>query len=246
MRRTRAALVDCLGLCVLMVFPLSAHRVERKASLVLYLPLDEGKGVLVQDRSRFRNNGTINGKPTWLPGKRGNALRFHGAKTNAFVDVRPSASLNGMGAHTLSFWLQWDGQGASWSPLLTKRPVDVTDPDQCSTWVRSDGRFDYRNDHGTVFANRNVRLTNEWTFLAVTHDGKDTVTFFIDGVPAGKKKLTKAASNDGPFVIGSGRHLAGDFGAGTIDEVAIFDSDLTAAEIKELREQGPMVSKRAK
>ncbi|MEE3372017.1 MAG: LamG domain-containing protein [Planctomycetota bacterium] len=213
---------------------------------MLYLPLDEGKGVLVQDRSRFRNNGTINGKPTWESGKRGKALRFHGAKTNAFVDVRPSTSLNRMGAHTLSFWLRWDGQGASWSPLITKRPVDSTNPDQYSTWVRNDGRFDYRNDNGTVFADRNVRLTNEWTFLAVTHDGKDTVTFFIDGVTAGKKKLAKAASNGGPFVIGSGRHLAGDFGAGAIDEVAIFNRNLTVAEIKELREQGPVVPKRAK
>lgn len=246
MKRTRIAFVACLGVSLLMVFPLSARRSERTQSLVLHLPLDEGKGVFVQDRSHFKNNGTINGKPTWEIGKRGKALRFHGAKTNGFVDVRPSPSLNRMGAHTLSFWLRWDGQGASWSPLMTKRPVDVTDPDHYSTWVRDDGRFDYRNDNGTVFADRRVPLINEWTFLAVTHDGRGTVTFFINGVTAGNKKLAKAALNGGPFVIGSGKHLAGDFGAGTIDEIAIFNRDLTAAEIKKLGERGPAAPRRPK
>ena len=244
MRRRITAFAACLGASLLMVFPLSARRGERSPPLVLHLSLDEGKGVLVQDHSRFRNNGTINGKPTWEAGKRGKALRFHGAKTNGFVDVRPSTSLNSMGSHTLSFWLRWDGQGASWSPLMTKRPVDVTDPDHYSTWVRNDGRFDYRNDNGTVSADRRVRLRNEWTFLAVTHDGKGTVTFFIDGVTAGKKQLAKAAPNGGPFVIGSGRHLAGDFGSGVIDEIAIFNRDLTAAEIKALREHGPVAVNR--
>ena len=245
MRRSSVSCAACLGASLVLALPLTASRFTSPSSLVLYLSLDEGKGVFLRDRSSFKNQGTVNGKPTWEAGKRGNALHFHGARTNAFIDVRPSASLNLTGAHTLSFWLKWDGKGAPWSPLMTKRPVDVTDPDHYSTWVRSDGRFDYRNDHGTVFAEKKVRLTNEWTFLAVTHDGQETITFYIDGEWAGRKQLCKAAPNGGPFVIGSGRHLAGDFGAGAIDEIALFNKALTAAEIKELRDKGPLPRRRA-
>ena len=239
MKGNATALSICLGAGLLIAFPLAAHLGEKTPSLVLHLPLDEATGVRLKDRSSFKNHGTINGKPTREAGKRGGALRFHGSATNAFVDVRPSASLNLKGPHPLSFWLRWDGKGAPWSPLMTKRPVDVTNPDHYSTWVRSDGRFEYRTDNGTVFANRKVPLTNKWTFLAVTHDGKANVTFFIDGATAGKKKLRRTTPNTGPFVVGSGRHLAGDFGAGAIDEIAIFNRELTETEIKDLMDNGP-------
>ena len=233
----RMSTTFCLCLvAAFFILPLSASKPQ--PSLVLHLTLDEGKGITVKDRSTYKNNGTINGKPTWVTGKRGKALRFDGARTNAFIDVRPSSSLQLTGAHTISFWLKWDGVGAPWSPLLTKRPVDKVNPDHYSTWVRNDGRFDYRNDNGTVFPSKKVPLNNKWVFLAVTFDGKSTVTFYVDGKSAGSRTLAKTTSNGGPFVIGSGRHLAGDFGAGTIDEIAIFNRELTAKEVARLK-KGP-------
>ena len=228
-----------LGINLVTICALPAGETEQVAALVLHLSLDEGQGIDVRDRSTSKNDGTINGRPTWVPGKRGLALRFHGNETNAFIDVRPSESLEIQGAHTISFWLQWNGQGAPWSPLITKRPVDVTNPDHFSTWVSGEGKFEYRNDHGMPAADGLVGLDDQWHFLAVTHDGQKTLTFYIDGGMAGKKELAATVPNGGPLVVGSGRHLAGDFGAGAIDDIAIFSSCLTAEEIKQLMENGP-------
>ena len=212
---------------------------ETPAELVLHYDFDEGQGIALEDHSGRGNDGTINGRPEWVPGKAGKALSLHGERAAAFIDVRPAASLNLTRGHTISLWLKWDGRGATWSPLITKRPVDFVEPDHYSTWVLESGRFDYRNDNGVVFADTRVPLANEWVFLAVTHDGGSTVSFYINGALDSRKKLARAVANTGPLVIGSGRHLSGDFGAGTIDEVAIFARALTPEEIKRLKNHGP-------
>ena len=49
-----------------------------KSELVLYFPLDEGKGNLVKGLSDHKHVGKFEGKPKWADGKFGKALEFDG------------------------------------------------------------------------------------------------------------------------------------------------------------------------
>ena len=46
------------------------------ASLVMYLPFDDGKGKVTKDVTGNDNGGTINGDAQWVDGKFGGALEF--------------------------------------------------------------------------------------------------------------------------------------------------------------------------
>jgi len=79
---------------------------------------------------------------------------------------------------------------------------------------------------------------NDWVFLTVTHDGRNTVSFYIDGELDSTAEIAPAGTNDGPFIIGSGKHPAGDYGAGTVDEFAMFHRELDKAEILKIMKDG--------
>ena len=207
-------------------------------SLVLFLPLDEGDGVEVKDLSSYENHGTLEETvggpaPDWVEGNRGHALNFDGG----IIFVPHDASLNLTGAHTISFWLKYN-QEAGWSPIIAKRPVGFPDPDNYSTWVGKDQIWDYRSDNGKVNAETPIEL-GEWVFLALTHDGQNTVTFYINGVEdAVEDAGAPGFENEDPFVVGSGKGGDGDFGKGILDDMVLFNRALESNEIQTLMNEG--------
>ncbi len=81
-----------------------------------------------------------------------------------------------------------------------------------------------------------ISLGNEWVFLTTTHDGKNTVSFYIDGSFDSEKSQPVGNPNNFPLLVG--QDGVGNFGAGAIDDVAIFNRALTEDEIKRLMEEG--------
>jgi len=154
------------------VFPSSEASTDK--TLVLYLTFDEAIGKIVKDLSQYGHAGSMVGKPEWTDGKRGGALRFDGASN---IEVPDHASLDLPGELTIAYWLKWDGVGSSWSPFVSKRGADSN---YCS-WVGNDKIFDYYTGGAVVSANTPIPLGGEWVFLAVTHDGKGKVSFYING-----------------------------------------------------------------
>jgi len=127
----------------------------------------------------------------------------------------------------------WDGVGSSWSPFIAKRQAGGAN---YQSWVGSDRIFDYYNGIAVVPADTPISLGKEWVFLTTTHDGKNTVTFYIDGSFDSEKVQPVGKPNNFPLLVG--QDGVGNFGAGTIDEVAIFNRALTEEEIKRLMEEG--------
>lgn len=168
-----------------------------------------------------------------MEGKRGKALKFAGG----IIKVPHDDSLNLAGAHTISFWLKWDGQGASWSPIIAKRPVGAVDPDNYSTWVGKDQIWDYRTDNSKVSAKTKIAL-GKWMLLTLTHDGKQTVTFYIDGIKDVAVEAKPGFANDTPFVVGSGKGGEGDMGHGNLDEMVLFNRALAPGEVRTLMNEG--------
>ena len=225
----------CWLLASLLVMLFLSKEAFSDSSLLIFFDFDE-EGEIAKDLSEHGNDGTLEGDPKWVEGKRGKALLFDGKGT--VVSVPADRTLDLEGEHTISFWLQWNGSGSSWSPIIAKRAVGAINPDNYSTWVGSDKKWDYRNDTGIVSAGTTIDLGNDWVFLTVTHDGGNKVSFYIDGELDDTANVSPAGANDGTFVMGSGKHPAGDYGAGAIDDFALFNRDLSEVEIVELMDVG--------
>jgi len=196
-------------------------------SLVLYLPFDK----TLKDLSGKGNDGVFDkGNPQWEDGEFGQALLI---EQGDFVEIDHDSSLDLKAEHTISFWLRWDGVGSSWSPFIAKRQAGGAN---YQSWVGSDRIFDYYNGVAVVSADTPISLGDEWVFLTTTHDSKNTVSFYIDGSFDSEKAQPVGEPNNFPLLVG--QDGVGNFGAGAIDEVAIFNRALTAEEIKKLMEEG--------
>lgn len=212
--------------------------------LVLGFTFDEGRGntakigTVVKDSSPAQNNGKIEGGDLkWVDGKFNRAIRFD---ANGYIEVPHSETLNLKKAHTISYWLKWDGQGADWSPFISKGVGEAAmrrAANNFTTWIGKDGMWTYDNlPHGLrgkAVADGRVPLSRiKWTYFALTHDGKDKISFYINGDLHGETKLKVGFVNKHNVRVGDdGKdHL----GAGAIDELGIFNKALTEEEIKEL------------
>ena len=79
-------------------------------------------------------------------------------------------------------------------------------------------------------------MDNKWIHLTVIHDGKETVSFYINGAFNSVAKLKIGFVNEINVRVGDdGKDHRG---AGAIDELAIFNRALTEGEIKELMRGG--------
>ena len=212
---------------LIVMLPIVSLSVQK--SLVLYLPFD---GAL-NDLSNTGLKGKLKGKADFIDGKSGKALLFDGKSS---VEIPHDKALNLTQAHAISFWLKWDGGGASWCPFVAKRNADGAN---YQSWVGSDRIFDYYNGAAVVSATIPVPLGKDWIFLTTTHDGKDTVSFYVNGALNSKQNAPAGKANNFPLLVG--QDGVGNFGAGAIDELALFNQTLTPDEIKILMKKGVKV-----
>ena len=195
-------------------------------SLVLYFSFDEGQGNNAKDGSLAKNHGKYIGKPKWENGNPGKAVSYDGAGTFEIQHHNSLNALKGKG-HTVSYWLNWDGQGAGWSPFISKT---IGENDNFHTWVGKDGIWDYENTPSGPLDGNRIHLT-------VTHDGEKTVSFYINGkLDKATNPLPTAIGNDSNVLVGDDGK--GNKGAGILDELSIFNRALTAEEAKTIYEDG--------
>lgn len=215
--------------------PLAA--VGRDDSLVLYFPFDEGGGKVVKDLTQYKNNGGfLEGDPVWDNGKVGKALAFNAKFYVEVPDDNDTLDLTETG-HTISYWLKWDGGLTSWSPFVSKADDENTN-DNYHTWVGKDGVWDYYASGSPQAHGKNrVPLDNQWIFLTVTHDGKKTVSFFMNGVFTNEGTVALFKTNDAGFRVGHDG-FSPVIGAGTMDELTVFNRPLSEAEVQTLMKEG--------
>ena len=98
--------------------------------------------------------------------------------------------------------------------------------------------WDYENQpNGQAHGATPIPLDGEWIHLTVTHDGKDKVSFYIDGELDNEAKLpTTKACDACPFRAGNDGK--GTNGSGILDELAVFNRELDDKAIKTLMEEG--------
>jgi chitodextrinase len=206
----------------------SATTLALSPSLVAAYSFNEGTGTTVSDVSGNGNNGTIANASWTTAGKYGNALVFDG--TSAVVTINDSASLDLTMAMTLEAWVNPSAVSSDWWDVVYKGDDNYyleasTDNDGVPCGGGTFGTADVQA-FGTA-----VLPLNTWTHIATTYDGA-TLAFYVNGVQVWSFAQTgDIVTSSNPLQIG-GDSIYGQYFQGTIDEVRVYNTALTAAQIQ--------------
>jgi len=188
---------------------------------------DEGTGTAAGDRSGSGNTGTISGATWTTAGKRGKALVFDGV--NDMVSVPDKASLHLTGAVSIDAWVR-PTSVADWSSVVMKeRPAGLAWSLYGADNTGRAAGFVNNGDDKAATATAATPV-NAWTHLAMTYDGA-SVRLYVNGT------LVKTTAAPGPLTASTGvlriggNSIWGEWFAGTIDEVNVYNRALTAAEV---------------
>ena len=169
-------------------------------------------------------------EPSWNAGGRfGSALSFDGV--NDWVSVPDANSLDLTTGMTLEAWVRPTALGGWRTVIFKERPGGVVYglfADQAGS--RPSGQVfigSERNAVGTA-----ALPLNAWTHLATTYDGA-VVRLYVNGVLAGSTSVTGAmAASTGVLRVG-GNSIWGEWFAGLIDEVRVYNRALSAGEVQQ-------------
>jgi parallel beta-helix repeat protein len=191
--------------------------------------------------------GTTVGSIPATPGMVGQALAFNG---NAYVNYGPTLDIPAWDSYTVSIWFLNDGR-VPWVKGYGQKIIDKT------TWY-SDWFISLQDpSNPTLPANlvfmydtsfKNIQTggygynDSQWHHAVITKDGVHG-ELWVDGVLIGAKDDVNPTINNQPLLLGYS--LSGDgyqriYWGGALDEFAVFNRALTAAEIGDLysRSQG--------
>jgi hypothetical protein len=177
-------------LAVCLLSPLQAEPVA-DASLLLWLPLNEGSGLAATDRSASALEADL-ANVQWAKGAFGTAARFGG--TNAFIELPAVPGLNGATQFTLSVWATWEDPAPRRYPnLLTSQTwspgglmLFVTD-NTCSFRMGRPGERAGTPDSKWTETGTGLLSAlpqGQWTHLCVTF-ALPHITTYVNGKPVG-------------------------------------------------------------
>ncbi|MGH9896574.1 MAG: LamG-like jellyroll fold domain-containing protein, partial [bacterium] len=198
-------------------------------ALVAAYGFNEGSGTTVGDVSGNGHTGTVSGATWDTAGRYGGALAFDG--TNDLVTVADSNRLDLGGGMTLSAWV-FPTALSGWRTVTLKEQsgglvysLYAHDNAPRPATTVNTGGGDLSAIGGSALA------LNAWTHLAATYDGS-TLTLYINGSGVGSQPVGGLlATSAFPLRIG-GNSVWGEYFAGKIDEVRIYNRALDAGEVQ--------------
>lgn len=200
--------------------------------LVAAYGFNEGAGASVGDQSGNANNGSIFQATWYTTGKYGKALAFDGS--NDYVSVPDSNSLDLTNRMTLEAWVRPTATSGWRTVLLKENGGELAygmyareSTNRPSGWLRIDP-----TSGSSQSARSSVALTNNaWNHLAVTYDGSVLRTY-VNGTLRGSRNVTgNMYTSSSPLKFG-GNAVWGEYFAGQLDEIRIYNRALTATEIQ--------------
>jgi len=191
---------------------------------------DQGAGGRTADLSNGGNDGTLNGGPEVVEGPCGPgdfALKFDGIDDSVTTEV---SLFTGGAEFTMSGWVKFEtaqiGNRVGWFGQNDAVEFGLINPAQLQHWTNVGGALNV-----TV-----ADTSPEWMHVAITGDAAGRIAYLNGVADPTPGNSAAGASSAFPFNIGgSGIYDAsGNWFAGCIDEVAVWDKALTADEIMQL------------
>ncbi len=202
----------------------SATTLATASELVAAYAFEEGSGSSVSDASGRGNVGTIQNATWTTAGKYGKGLAFNG--TTARVTVPDAASLHLTTGMTLEAWVSPSDVTAAWRDVIYKGNDNYFLEATSSRGGVPGAGGTFGEVYGTT-----TLPPGAWTHLAVTYDGA-TLRLYVNGTQVSSVARTgPIATSTNPLQIG-GDSLYGQFFAGVIDEVRIYNVARTPSQIQ--------------
>jgi hypothetical protein len=199
-------------------------------TLVAAYGMNAGSGSNVSDDSGTGNTGTASGT-AWVAGKYGQALSFNG--TSSWVTVGHSPSLRMTEAMTVSAWVRPTAVDRWRSVVLKELPsgdsasygLYASSGSAPTGWLVSDVEK-------PVTATGSAPLgLNTWSHIAVVYDGT-YAHLFVNGNEAATVAMSGPLLDDGGQLRIGGNDIWGEYFSGAIDEVRVYSTAQTAAQIQ--------------
>jgi hypothetical protein len=201
--------------------------------LIARLAFDEPAGSEVVDAVDPKRHGEIRGHVSRGPGKLGAAVEFDGSTSIEFKDI---GSLGSEHPFSLSAWIQ----PTSTDPITVLSKMDEADAYRGYDIILEAGRVAchlvhrWPDDALKVITKSPIEL-NSWHHVVVSYDGSRRATgirIYVDGklqsLEIVADTLVGTIRTDKPFRIGQ-RQTSDPF-KGWIDDVQIYDANLSAAQ----------------
>ena len=207
-------------------------------SLVLYLPFDEGVGATAEDVSSYRNAGTVVGNALWVAGPKGMALEF---VNGSHVTIQEIPEYDVTAEVSLLAWVKATTV-PNWARVIDKSQWQTTGFDLVLTQNVGLPRLEFFVNNTTSLVDGTTAvIDNEWHFIVGTF-GNKMLRIYVDGVRQGEAQSTGQVDinpNDWPLMIGGeSSSNGGQQFLGSIDEVAMYNRELSAEEVMGIFQKG--------
>ena len=205
-------------------------------NLVLYLPLEEGMGTLTQDFSGSIHNATLVSAPTWVAGEIGNALAFVGGSSQ-YLTVATSTTMSpeATGPMSISCWV--------YVAALTQTG-DIIAKGASSNYeyeVFCDGSGSifwkcYTASGGaTVFnVGSSHMIAGIWNHFVGTFNPGVSAKAYMNGALSATVTPSGVITAGTAVVWVGGRSDAAHYFTGSIDEIRLYNAELSAADVTNL------------
>ena len=204
---------------------------------VAYWRLGETSGAVASDEVGA-NPGTFNGvtlgQPGPLVGDLNTAVSFDGA--NDFVTVPHSGALNATSGVTVEGWIKRSKSGA-WQVVVGKPGTGQSRGENYALWFNTSNQLLAYFGDGTNYVNVRAPLDTNWHYVAATYNNA-TAKLYVDGtLHAQTSSSIHLTSNTLPLNMGRANGNSSFFG-GLLDEVAVYNTALSAERIQAHYETG--------
>lgn len=227
----------CIIIISLMLASQSVAKIDIESAVAVWL-FDEGSGDEVKDSTENGNDGTLKNGPEWVEGKFGKALKFDGV--DDCVDISSQNGFpKGSDTRSISLWFKWSE--IKWpSPGIEIMGYGTNSNSQrLGIWIDSSKALGIETcNYGRVFS---WNGDTDWHNLTVTYPAGETETdkfklYFDGNLQSGKDIGTVQTMNtsSSPLSIGVLPDPKVYYFNGIIDEVAIFNEELSAEKVKNI------------
>ena len=197
-----------------------AHAAD--TDLLVYLPLNEGKGDKVADASGNGHDAAIVGSTKWTDGKYGSAVEL--VATGAEIQIPDDKALDGLEAMTVEVWVRQDNHQAT--GLIQKGANWPNMSYLLQPWSDQKIYFGVKDTSSRAITNPGDYPLKEWYHLVGTYDGA-TLKIYINGQEKASAPAPVKIVPDTTEPLQVGNRLVG-----AIDDFAMYSRALTASEIQ--------------